>query len=134
MLQVNWNKAATDFKPSGKPISGDSFRTSIQRMFKDKSGGNRSTGNTGKKRKAPVAEHSPSAEDSNQKRAKKSNIGQAINSAPSSPAADGDTEKEDNQSIRSSQKPSPSPQVKSEADDDAPADHALGQEDLNFFE
>lgn len=135
MRQVNWTKAATDFKPSGKPITGDSFRTSIQRMLKDKSGGSRSTGNTGKKRKPPAASPSPSAGNSNRKRAKKSNIDQANESAPYSPIGDEDTNEGDTQSLRGSQKLSPSPQPNSEAeDDDALPDHGLAHDDPNFFE
>jgi hypothetical protein len=66
-LQTNWAKAALDFKPSGKPVSAASFRTSIQRLLKDDSGST-----TGNKRKAPATEdHHPSAK-SNKKKTKTS--------------------------------------------------------------
>ncbi|GAB7328795.1 hypothetical protein MBLNU13_g00686t1 [Cladosporium sp. NU13] len=55
MASVDWDKAATDFKPEGMPITGVSFKTSIQRILnpKEKTTGGSAASTTGKKREAP---------------------------------------------------------------------------------
>lgn len=57
LAQIDWDKAVTDFKPEGKPITGVSFKTSIQRILKpkDKTTAGSAAATAGKKRKAPAA-------------------------------------------------------------------------------
>jgi len=70
VVQVDWNKAATDFQPSSK-ITGASFKTSIQRITKPPKSATTTTGGGGnaaktasKKREAPAAARSSSSPSS----------------------------------------------------------------------
>lgn len=63
-LQIDWTKAAKDFKPGGKPISHQSFKTSITRLLANYTPGpgvSMGTPIAGRKRKAVTASASPAA-------------------------------------------------------------------------
>lgn len=95
MNQVNWDKAATDFKPSGKPIKNDSFKTSIGRLQSNIQG-NGGAKVSGRKRKAADTD-SPAAPSSRKSRGKKAKTEQdaeqddAVDSASPEAASDRQT-------------------------------------------
>lgn len=119
--QVDWNKASTDFKPSGKPIAAASFKTSVQRMFKDKSGECRTTNTQISKRKAS----SEGARDDNRK--KKSKTARDNDTVRLSPNGDEEKDGEEDLTLAGSKIGSLSPLIKDDDnnDDDAHLDDKL---------
>jgi hypothetical protein len=140
LLQVDWNKAAKDFKPLGKQPTGQSFGTGIQRLLKDDDSAGVVTGTTGKKRKPTAANPSPSASGSTQGRKKKSKVSQTADAEEEDATLSTSAENRDvseeavPQPSVSSKASSPFRLVKTEDTDNATYDgDAQSEEETQFF-